>query len=94
MGLFGGVLGKTIGKVAGGAIGGAIGGKQGRKIGGELGSVGGGVAGTALQIFKTGGKVKKTGLAIVHKNEYVLPRGVAPTKAQKAKVAVIKRKAK
>ena len=51
-----------------------------------------GLAGAAFPMFKKGGKVNKTGLAILHKNEYVLPAGVKPTKAQKAKVA--KKKAK
>ena len=44
--------------------------------------------------FKTGGRVKRTGKALVHKNEYVLPAGVEPTKAQKKKVATIKLKSK
>ena len=50
--------------------------------GGELGSALGGLTG-----FKNGGRVKRTGKALVHKGEYVLPVGVAPTKTQKAKVA-------
>ena len=87
MGLFGGALGKVLGGAVGGAIGGAIGGKKGRKVGSSLGSVGGGVAGGALQVFKKGGAVKRTGLAQVHKGEYVLPKGVKPTKAQREKVA-------
>jgi len=37
---------------------------------------------TAVPSFKTGGKVKKTGLAYLHKNEHVLPAGVKLTKAQ------------
>jgi hypothetical protein len=44
--------------------------------------------------FKTGGLVRKTGVALVHKNEFVLPNGVAPTKAQRLKVKKIKSKAK
>lgn len=84
MGLFGNILGKA----AGSALGGMIGGKKGRAIGGELG----GAAGSLAPGFKNGGRVKRTGKALVHKGEFVLPRGVAPTKAQKAKVA--KRKAK
>lgn len=38
-------------------------------------------------IFKKGGRVKKTGVALVHKGEFVLPVGVKPTKAQLKKVA-------
>ena len=45
-----------------------------------------------LDHYKTGGKVKKTGLAVVHKNEYVLPVSVKPTKAQKTKVMKLKKK--
>ncbi len=37
--------------------------------------------------FKKGGRVKKTGKAILHKGEFVLPVGVKPTKAQMKKVA-------
>lgn len=50
--------------------------------GGELGATLGGLTG-----FKNGGRVKRTGKALLHKNEYVLPAGVPPTKAQRAKVA-------
>lgn len=39
------------------------------------------------QYFKNGGRVKKTGMALVHKGEFVLPVGVKPTKAQLKKVA-------
>ena len=49
---------------------------------------------TARGGYKTGGRVKATGNALVHKNEYVLPSSVPPTKAQKKKVATIKRKVK
>ena len=41
--------------------------------------------------FKKGGRVKKTTKAIVHKGEYVLPKGVKPTKSQMKKVAKGKR---
>ena len=51
---------------------------------------------TAIPVFKTGGRVKgkrgKAKIAQLHAGEYVLPIGVAPTKAQKS--AVAKRKAK
>lgn len=50
--------------------------------GGELGSVLGGLTG-----FKNGGRVKRTGKALIHKGEWVLPVGVPPTKSQKAKIA-------
>lgn len=41
--------------------------------------------------YKTGGRVKKTGRALVHKDEFVLPKGVKATKKQKQQVAKIKR---
>lgn len=50
--------------------------------GGELGAVLGGLA-----PFKKGGRINKTGPIYAHKGEWVLPVGVAPTKAQKAKIA-------
>lgn len=42
--------------------------------------------------YKKGGKVMKTGLAVVHSGEYVLPKGVKPTMAQKKKVSEMKKK--
>ena len=44
--------------------------------------------------YKTGGRVKATGQAILHKNEYVLPKGVQPTAEQKKQVRDIKCKCK
>jgi hypothetical protein len=44
------------------------------------------------QTFKTGGRVKRTGLAKVHKSEYILPASVKPTKSQMSKVNALKRK--
>lgn len=86
MGLFGGMIGKSLGGVAGGIAGGLIGGKKGRKIGAKLGGDLGGVAGATMTGFKKGGRVKKTQVALVHAGEYVLPKGVKPTKAQVNKV--------
>lgn len=43
--------------------------------------------GKLLDQFETGGKVKKTGVAMVHSGEYVLPKGVAPTASQRKAVA-------
>jgi hypothetical protein len=42
--------------------------------------------------FKKGGRVKKTGKAMLHKGEFVLPVGVKPTKAQIKKVAMRKKR--
>ena len=78
-----GLIGRELGKIGGSLVGGLIGGKKGRKIGSQIG----GAVGTEFPAFKKGGKVKKTGLALVHKDEFVLPKGVKPTKAQKDAVA-------
>lgn len=87
MGIFGNIVGKSLGKVAGGIAGGFVGGKAGRKIGSKLGSDLGGTAGALLTPYKKGGKVPKTGPALLHKGEYVLPSHVKPTKAQISAVA-------
>ncbi len=46
---------------------------------------------TPIPVFKNGGRVKgkrgKARIAQVHAGEYILPVGVAPTKAQKSAVA-------
>ena len=86
MGILGGAIGSEAGSFLGSKLGG-LAGRKGAQAGANIGRVAGGLAGGAFPLFKKGGKVKKTGLAIVHKGEYVLPKGVAPTKAQKARVA-------
>ena len=91
MGVLGGAIGSEAGSFLGSKLGG-LAGKKGAQAGANIGRVAGGLAGGAFPMFKKGGKVKKTGLAVVHKGEYVLPKGVKPTKAQKARVA--KKKAK
>ena len=35
-----------------------------------------------MPIFKKGGKVKKTGPIYAHKGEFVLPKGIRPTRKQ------------
>jgi hypothetical protein len=75
-------LGSLLGSAGGGAIGSffgspTLGASVGGLLGGELGRMTG---------FKKGGRVKRTGKALVHKGEFVLPVGVAPTKAQKKAV--------
>jgi hypothetical protein len=85
-----GILGSQIGGFAGAGIGEALGKKFGGSIGQEAGkNIGravGSAAGMAIPYFKEGGAVKKTGLAVVHKGEYVLPASIKPTKAQKSAV--------
>lgn len=79
MGIFGSAGASTLGK--------AIGGK---KFGDVLGTIGG-VLGSFLP-FEEGGDVPYDTKAILHKGEFVLPKGVKPTKAQRK--AVKKGKAK
>ena len=93
MGVLSGVVGSHIGSLVGEKLGG-LGGSRGRDAGRDIGRVAGQMAGGALPFFKKGGKVNKTGLAVVHKGEYVLPANVKPTKAQKAVVAKNKRRSK
>ncbi len=86
------MFGNIIGSGAGQMIGGYAGGSRGRDAGGVIG----GAIGNLLP-FKKGGRVpgKKRGapkVILAHTGEYVLPVGVAPTKAQKAKVAKLHRK--
>ena len=83
MGVLAGI-GHNLGGHAGGAIGKMFGGKGesiGRGIGGALGAIGGSLLG-----FKKGGRVRKTGPHMVHKGEFVLPKGVKPTKSQLKRV--------
>lgn len=91
MGIFGKILGGTAGKLIGGTAGRLLGGKAGAKIGSQLGGQLGSTAGAVLTPYKNGGKVKKTEPALVHKGEFVLPVGVAPTKSQVEAVARKKR---
>ena len=78
-----GALGEYGGRLAGNLFGYAEPvGKAGRACGEAFGS---------LIPFKKGGKVKKTAKALLHKGEYVLPKGVRPTKSQMKQVAKRKR---
>lgn len=92
MGGLGAIIGQEAGGGLGRLIGNKIGGRRGGDSGANIGKAIGGMAGAAFPLFKKGGKVNKTGLAIVHKGEYVLPANVKPTKAQKSKVAKLKAK--
>ena len=76
MGFWGNLLGQGLGAIGSKLL--PIKGIDGQAVGGALGS---------LAPFKKGGRVKRTGPAYLHKNEWVLPAGVAPTKSQKAKIA-------
>jgi hypothetical protein len=67
-------------------------GRGGAIIGREIGKVAGinpeasAMLGGAFLKFETGGAVKKNTKALLHKGEYVLPKGVKPTKAQRKAV--------
>ena len=50
------------------------------------------VPGGPVVKYKKGGRVKCTCKAIVHKGEYILPKGVKPTKAQVKKVNAMKKR--
>lgn len=93
MGGLGAIFGRGAGKVLGSGLGKLIGGKAGKKLGSALGAEAGTLAGATLTPYKLGGKVPKTGPALLHKNEFVLPAGVKPTAAQKKAVAKGKREA-
>jgi hypothetical protein len=93
MGGLGAIFGRGAGKALGSGLGKLIGGKAGKKLGASLGSELGTAAGATLIPYKNGGKVPKTGPALLHKNEFVLPAHVKPTKAQMAAVAKGKRAA-
>jgi hypothetical protein len=71
-----GLIGSQIGGYAGSGLGEFLGKKYGGSIGQEAGKNIGRVAGTAagaLLPFQKGGKVKKTGPALLHKGEIVVP---------------------
>jgi hypothetical protein len=71
--------GSHVGKYFGGKLGKYTGIHE--RQGGEIGGTVGANVATALG-YKKGGRVRKTGKALVHKGEFVLPRGVKPTRAQ------------
>ena len=89
LGKVGGAIGEDLGKRAGKLIGGKTGRKVGGAIGKEIGATGEKLA--PLMFFKKGGRVPRTGMAMVHKNEFVLPAKVPPTREQKLKVREGKR---
>ena len=84
MGLGGKLLGRYLGGLAGKYAGSklgkytGIGADQGMGIGQSLGGRIGGYL-----PFKKGGKIKKTGIVMVHKGETILPKGVKVTKKQR-----------
>lgn len=95
-----GVLGRKIGSFLGSKIGQFAGNKLGKYtgVGGARGAEAGGKVGGILgelAPFKKGGYVKKkTQPALLHKGEFVLPKGVKPTKKQKMAVKKLHKKKK
>lgn len=77
----------VFGQMIGGALGGSVGKKYGGKTGGKIGSTLGRAAGSLIP-FKKGGMVKKTGAALVHKGELVIPAKMVKhvSKSLKAKI--------
>lgn len=77
------IAGRALGKYAGDRLGkytgvhGAEGANFGSRVGGSLGS---------LLPFKKGGRVRKTGAILAHKGEFILPKGIKPTKSQLKRV--------
>lgn len=74
-------VGSSLGSVAGPAgtiAGSALGSKVGSMLVPKINKIAG---------YKHGGKVKKTGLALIHKDEYILPKGIKPTIGQKKAVS-------
>ena len=83
MGAFGKLFGRALGTIGSALI--PVKGISGGDVGETLGSI---------APFKHGGAVKKTGVALVHSGEWILPKGVKPTVAQRKAVAKGKAKAK
>ena len=79
----GGIIGRALGSIGSAIL--PFKGIDGGTVGQTIGDMAG---------FKHGGKVNRTGKALVHKGEYVLPANAKPTKAQKAVVAKNKAKGK
>lgn len=77
---YGGHLGRFFGRHLGKYTG--IKEREGGEIGNRVGS-----SVASLMGYKKGGLVKKTGKALVHKGEFVLPKGVKPTKGQRRAVS-------
>jgi hypothetical protein len=98
MGYIGGELGKFGGSALGSAVGSYFGGSKGAELGRNIGGHAGGILGGELIPFRTGGRVPgprgKPRKILAHGQEYILPAGVKPTKAQKKAVAKRRRKAK
>ena len=89
-----GVIGEQIGQYGLGTLGEMVGkkygGSAGASAGKKIGSVIGGVAGGALIPFRAGGKVKKTGPALLHRGEIVIPAKYAKEVSKSLKTKIKK----
>jgi len=89
-----GIIGEQIGQYGLGTLGEMVGkkygGTAGASAGKKIGSVIGGVAGSALIPFSRGGKVKKTGPALLHKGEIVIPAKYANEVSKSLKTKIKK----
>lgn len=87
-----GKTGRKLGEALGRGLGFFAGTKLGKHTGigaDEGGRIGKNIAGDIFEKlipFKKGGRIKKTMPILAHKGEFVLPKGVKPTKAQIKKV--------
>tara|TARA_R110002126_G_scaffold78877_2_gene196182 strand:+ start:420 stop:698 length:279 start_codon:yes stop_codon:yes gene_type:complete len=82
MGKFGSFLGREVGGWLGRrAVQAAGGDSRHDACASQLGSAAGESVGKYIP-FKKGGRVRKNTRALLHKGEYVLPKGVPPTKKQ------------
>jgi len=76
----GGKVGQTVGGILGGGIGLLAGDrKKGAKVGSRFGQ--------SVLGFKKGGRVKKSGKYLVHKQEFIVPKKTPVTKKQLSKVS-------
>jgi len=81
MGIAGGLIGSGAGRIAGGYFGGEKGAEAGQAIGSVLGG---------FLPFKKGGKVAKTGPAMLHKGEMVVPKHLVSKVPKSVKAAMKK----
>jgi uncharacterized protein YcfJ len=96
MGVIGQKIGEFSGSFLGGAVGKYVGGSKGEGIGKKIGSNAGSVLGSELIPFRYGGMVKppkgrKTMVAILHKNELVVPASMVKNVSKKLKSKIAKK---
>lgn len=89
-----GVIGQTVGSYGGAALGEflakKVGGVKYADAGKNIGRVVGSEVGSALVPFKMGGRVKKTGPALVHRGELIIPAKYAKEVSKSLKTKIKK----